>query len=382
MARVIVTGYMVRYPVAGNMLAFLYYLAGLQRLGHQVAYVEESGWPSACFDPARGEWQDDPAEGLRIVQALLAESGVAGPVAYVNADAGEVCGVTWPELKDMLRSADLLLNVGGVCWLPEFFLCSRRAIVDMDPVFTQLGKFGGSIAVNHQAHFTYGCNIGKSGCSIPTAGVDWTPTLPPVIVDDWEFGPGRTDAPLTTVAHWNAYGSVEWQGEKYGQKDEEFLRLLDVPSRTSQPLELALSGAPREVVQRFRSKGWSIRDPGQDIAATPGSYREYITGSKGEFSAAKNGYVKTRSGWFSDRTVCYLAAGLPAILQDTGFTDYLPHGEGLIGFTNADDAVEAIERVNTDYSRHRHAARKIAEEHFSHNVVLPKLIQRALSCSA
>jgi len=379
MARVIVTGYMVRYPVAGNMLAFLYYLAGLRRLGHQVAYVEASGWPSACFDPGRGEWQDDPAAGMRIVQKLLAESGVDGPIAYVNADAGEVRGVAWPELKDMLRSADLLLNVGGVCWLPEFFLCPRRAIVDMDPVFTQLGQFGGSIAGNHQAHFTYGCNIGKPGCSIPTAGVDWLPTRPPVIVDDWGFGAARTGAPLTTVAHWSAYGSVESQGERYGQKDEEFLRLLEVPSRTSQPLELALSGAPCEVVQKFRSKGWSIRDPGQDITATPGSYREYITGSKGEFSAAKNAYVRTRSGWFSDRTVCYLSSGLPAILQDTGFTDYLPHGEGLIGFTNADDAVEAIERVNADYSRHRRAARKIAAEHFSHDIVLTKLIQRALS---
>jgi hypothetical protein len=347
-------------------------------LGHQVAYLEESGWPASCFNPNSGEWQDDPSVGLDVVRKLLVAAGVPGSPVYVNSSHAGLYGQSWPELKELLRSADLLLNVGGVCWLPEFSLCARRAMIDMDPLFTQVGKFGAGIAAHHQTHFTYAGNIGQAGCSIPTQGVDWLPTRPPVVLDEWEPNGSRPDAPLTTIAHWNSYGSVVWEGERYGQKDEEFLRLVDVPSKTPQALELALSGAPRDVVLRFRSKGWSIRDPGQDISATPASYRGYITGSKGEFSAAKNGYVKSRSGWFSDRTVCYLAAGLPAIVQDTGFTDYLPNGEGLVGFTNADDAVEGIERVNADYPRHRRAARKIAAEQFAHDVVLPKLVERAL----
>src|SRR5512138_1588245 len=135
MARIIITGYMVRYPIGGNLFAFLPYVAGLQRLGHDVAYVEDNGWSYSCFDPNTREWQDDPTTGLSIVRQLLGEAGVASPVVYVNAATGTVYGAHWAELKEMLRSADLLLNVGGVCWLPEFSACRRRALIDMDPMF-------------------------------------------------------------------------------------------------------------------------------------------------------------------------------------------------------------------------------------------------------
>jgi hypothetical protein len=365
---------MVRYPVGGNLLAFAYYVTGLRRLGHEVIYLEESGWPSSCFDPAAGEWNDDPAAGLAIVRGVLGQDAI-----YVDARSGAVRGAEWPELKRMLRSADLLLNVGGVCWLPEFELCARRALVDMDPVFTQAGKFGGSILSRHHVHFSYGANLGRPGCPAPTAGIEWLPTLPPVVVDDWPERFGNEGAPFTTVAHWSAYGAITWEGERYGQKDEEFLRLIGLPVKTAQPIELAVSGAAPEVADRFREQGWIVRHAGREITATLDSYRAYISGSKGEFSAAKNAYVKTRSGWFSDRTVCYLACGLPAVVQDTGFTDNVPHGEGLIGFTGVDGAAEAIDRVNSDYARHCRAARGIAEERFSHAVVLPKLLERALA---
>jgi hypothetical protein len=276
-----------------------------------------------------------------------------------------------------------LLNVGGLCSLPELSLCRRRALVDMDPMFTQLGKFGGGIAAEYHKHFSYGCNIGKPGCAVPTSDVDWQPTLPPVIVDDWVgFQREQTalaqETPLTTIAHWSAYGPVEWKGERYGQKDEEFLRFIDLPGQTLQPLELALSGAPHDIADRFRSSGWSVVDPGDGLATTS-AYRCYIARSRGEFSVAKNAYVKTRSGWFSDRTVCYLAAGLPAIVQDTGLTDHLPHGEGLMVFQDLDQARAAIERVNGDYGRHCATARQIAREHFGHDVVLPHLVERAMA---
>jgi hypothetical protein len=378
-ARIIVSGYMIRYPVPGNLLAFLPYLVGLRRLGHQVLYLEESGWAGSCYDPSTRRWGDDPAAGLQIVRALLAaaeQRQVA--VGYVDSIAGVVSGTSWGALKEALGAADLLLNVGGVCWLPEFMCCRRRALIDMDPMFTQAGKFGGVLAHYHR-HFSYGTRIGRPGCTVPTAGIDWLPTVPPVLLDSWtDDGGGGGGTTFTTIGHWDAYGALEWQGERFGQKGEEFLRLLDLPRTTDQPLELAVSGIPAEAAQQLRAAGWSLRDPGDGINASANAYRAYITRSRGELSVAKNAYVKTRCGWFSDRTACYLAAGRPAVVQDTGFSLDLPLGQGLLAFQDLEQARNALALVNRDYDRHRAAACQIARAHFDHRLVLSALLQRAL----
>jgi hypothetical protein len=278
----------------------------------------------------------------------------------------------------MLRAADLVLNIGGVCWLDEFRLCRRRAFIDMDPFFTQVGKFGAEALQDHHFHFSYGANIGRGECTVPTGGVHWLPTHPPVVTDLWEGAPEPSlDAPLTTIANWSAYGAVTYAGERYGQKDEEFLRLIDLPRRTAQPLELALSGAAGEVVEQLRARGWSVRNAAEVSTEVP-AYRSYIAGSRGEFSAAKHAYVKTRSGWFSDRSVCYLAAGRPAVLQDTGWSDWLPTNEGAVAFSTPDEAAGALERVNQNYAAHCGAARRIAEQTFSYRVTLPPLLDQAL----
>ena len=377
MARIVVSGYMIRHPVAGNMLAYFHYVLGLHRLGHEVAYVEESGWPKACYDPIARDQVDDPRTGLRLVRALMAEHNVDIPVTYVNRESGEVFGGSWDSVKRMLGAADLLLNLGGVCWLPEFRLSRRLALVDMDPLFTQLGQFGGWLLEEHHVHFTYGVNIGQPGCTIPTGDGEWLPTVPPVVLDLWEGAKRRADTAFTTVAHWSAYGGITYNGEHYGQKDEEFLRLIDLPSRTPQKLELALSGANDEVTERFRVAGWLIREAA-DVSTYLPDYRSYILASRGEFSAAKNAYVKTHSGWFSDRSVCYLAAGLPAVLQDTGFSDWLPAGRGVLAFTSVEEAADCIERVNAEYSSHCRAAEEIAKRTFSYEVTLPRLLEAAL----
>jgi hypothetical protein len=385
MARIVVCGYMIRHPVAGNVLAYLHYLIGLHRLGHEVLYLEESGWPGSCYDPATRAYGDDPKPGLQIAQALLAEHGARATVCFVNRDSGRIWGVTWKELKRVLAAADLLLNLGGVCWLPEFRLGRRRALVDMDPFFTQVGRFGGPLLDEHHVHFTYGANIGRPGCTIPTADVDWRPTVPPVVSELWQNqlpaeGEEATDRPVTTVANWSAYGGVTYAGAHYGQKDEEFLRLLDLPRRTPQRLELALTGAGAEIRDRFVAAGWSVRDA-SGLSADMRTYQTYIAGSRGELSAAKHAYVATRSGWFSDRSVCYLAAGLPVIVQDTGFTDWLPADRGVLAFTSVEEAADCIARVNAAYTAHRQAAREIAEQVFSHRVVLPRLVDTALAPS-
>ena len=378
MARVVVCGYMIRHPVAGNLLAFFQHVLGLARLGHEVAYIEESGWPYSSYDPSTRQWLDHPETGLRIVRDLLAMHGMSAPVLFVNRDTGRIDGADLEELKGILRSADLLLNIGGVCWLPEFQLCRRRAMIDMDPLFTQAGKFGADVLSQFHLHFSYGTNIGRPGCTIPTAGVEWLPTVPPVVMELWRNDDPGEGAPFTTICNWGAYGGITCNGEHFGQKDEEFLRLLTLPGRTSQRLELAISGASEEVRATLRRAGWLVRDAGEEISTDLATYQSYITQSRGEFSVAKNAYVKTRSGWFSDRSVCYLAAGKPAVLQDTGFTDWLPADRGLLAFTTEAEAAERLERVQADYALHRDAARSLAAEYFSHEIVLPRLLDAAL----
>ncbi|HLM61797.1 MAG TPA: hypothetical protein VK308_13405, partial [Pyrinomonadaceae bacterium] len=214
--------------------------------------------------------------------------------------------------------------------------------------------------------------------TIPTNGVDWLPTVPPVVPELWNGASPPQDAAFTTIGNWSAYGAINYEGEHYGQKDEEFLHLINLPSRTSQKLELAISGAGTEVIEQLKQCGWSVKDAGEEVSTDVETYRNYILNSRGEFSAAKNAYVKTKSGWFSDRSVCYLAAGLPVILQNTEFTDWLPSEEGVLAFTTLEAAASAIEKVNADYSVHRHAAIEIAEKVFNYKVVLSRLVDIAL----
>lgn len=381
MARIVVTGYMLRHPVAGNVLAFFHYVLGLTRLGHEVCYVEESGWPYSCYDPESGLWQDFPHTGLRVVRRLMNDHGLKVPVCYVNRDTGDTDGAVWADLKRMLSSADLLLNIGGVCWLDEFRLCQRRALIDLDPLFTQMKQFGSKLLHDYHMHFSYGTNIGRPDCLIPDNGLRWRPTVPPVVPELWPAATPGAGAPFTTIANWSAYGGIEHDGESYGQKDEEFMRLLPLPARTSQALELAISGADDTVRSTLRQAGWSVKDAGQEVSVDLPTYRRYILQSGGEFSVAKNAYVKTRSGWFSDRSVCYLAAGLPVILQDTGYSDWLPAGRGVLAFSSLEEAAECIARVNADYEGHRRAARQIAAQAFDYRVVLPRLLEVALGGS-
>lgn len=380
MARIIVCGYMIRFPLAGNILAYFHYVLGLSRLGYEVLYLEESGWPQSCYDPITKDYSDDPRTGLYLVQEVMRDHNIDVPVCYVNRDTGSIEGTDWADLKRMLGAADVLLNIGGVCWLSEFRLCRRRVLIDMDPFFTQIGKFGTEGFEGYHSYFSYGANIGRQSCTIPTHGVDWHATIPPVVPEIWQTSCQKhvrtkeIDAPFTTVANWSAYGAATYRGEQYGQKDEEFLRLLALPTCTSQKLELALSGASSEIQQQFAMEGWSVIDA-QEVSTDMAMYKTYLATSRGEFSVAKNAYVKTYSGWFSDRSICYLATGRPVILQDTGFSEWLSATHGVLAFSSLAEAARCIERVNADYLGHSNAARAIAEQTFNYKVVLPRLVE-------
>jgi hypothetical protein len=379
MACVIVTGYMLRLPMAGNVLAFFQYVLGLERLGHKVIYLEESGWPYSCYDPVTQHWLDHPDSGMALLKSLFKSHGVRAQIVWVNRATGLIEGTTWDELKQLLGTADLLLNIGGVCWLPEFKLCRRRALIDMDPFFSQVKGFASEVLQDYHVHFSYGLNIGHENCKIPTQGIDWLPIAPPVVMDLWEGARPVSDAPFTTIGNWGAYGDLVYEGEEYGQKNREFEQLIEVPRRSGQKLELALSGAEPQVEQRFRNAGWSVISGGQVAGTDVTRYRDYIRSSRGEFSAAKHAYVKTHSGWFSDRSVCYLAAGLPVVLQNTGYTDWLPTGRGVLAFCSSDEAVERIAEVSRDYALHCQAAHETASKFFDYKVVLPAMLELAMN---
>jgi hypothetical protein len=383
--QIIITGYMIRHPVAGNMLAYFHYLLGFHRLGHEVCYLEESGWPNACYNPELGSYSDDPCYGIHAVRALLKNYNIRIPVYYVNRNTGELSGNTHSDLDHLFSSADLLLNIGGVCSLPQFTLSNRRALIDMDPLFTQLGFFAGEDLNNYHVYFSYGSNIGKAGSSVPTCGIKWLPIVPPVVPAIWQestgiIGKARLNSPFTTICNWSAYGTVEHDGNTYGQKDVEFKRLLELPGHVSPQLELAVSGADAKTRKMFEAAGWSICNAA-DISHDLPTYQQYIAGSRGEFSVAKHAYVKTRSGWFSDRSVCYLAAGRPVIVQDTGIADWLTTGKGVLTFSSMKQAIECIDQVEADYKNHCEAAKQIADQVFSYRAVLPRILEQSFACS-
>lgn len=379
----IVAGYIVRYPLGGHVLAELHYLRGLQQLGFDVIFVEEAlaEW-SLCFDPVRCEMTTDPTAGLAALQRELKPLGLDHSWCFVDG-RGQWHGMNAAQLRALCRRAKLVLSRANVTWLEEFRECPMRVFVDTDPGFTHFrlpekptpSTSGYASAYDFQHHFTYGERLGQPDCPIPSVGFSWHPTRAPVALDlmPVRFAPAATH--FTTVMSWGARAPIEYRGESYGQKDIEFRRVMELPARVGPVLELALAGdkAPRAEIE---AAGWRLANP-MAVTATVDSYRDYIAQSRGEFSVAVNLEVKTRSGWFSDRTAAYLAAGKPVVVQDTGFSEFLPCGEGLFAFETIDEAGAAIETIAGDYARHCRAARRIAEEYFAAEKVIGKLLQES-----
>lgn len=372
MARIVVSGYIVRYPLAGNVTAHFSYVLGLARLGHEVWFVEDAGWPDSCYTPDSDAMTSDASYGLAYLAELLEVSGLAGHWAFRDS-RGNWHGRTAAEVEDLLAAADLYLEVGGVSELPQMRTAAHRAYVDMDPVFTQFGGFANHRLIEFDTLFSYGMNIGKPNCSIPTLGRKWHPLRPPIILDEWARPRSVPETSVksgrwTTIASWNAYGPREHNGETYGQKDVEFSRFIDLPRMAPVTLELALGGTGVPV-DRLRRHGWCLADA-LAVSRDRECYRRYIWNSRGEFSVAKNAYVKTRSGWFSDRSATYLAAGRPVVVQDTGARDLVPAGCGFLVFSTPNGAIDALAAVEADYQTHAASARQLATTYFDSDTVL------------
>jgi hypothetical protein len=291
-------------------------------------------------------------------------------------------GIETGELLARAAGADLLVNLGGhLRWQPLLRLVRRRAFVDLDPGFTQIWHAEGRpIGVGeHNLHFTVGMNVGTPRCPLPTNGIRWRPIRQPVVLERWQEAPGDELTSFTTVASWRgAYGPAVWAGRNYGVKAHEFRRFLPLAREVQAPFELALDihAGDGADIEQLGAHGWRLVDP-QTAAAGTGDFRRFVQGSGAEFSPAQGIYVHTCSGWFSDRTVRYLASGRPALVQETGFDQHLPTGEGLISFSTLEEATAGARQLLADYGRHRVAARRIAEEHFASERAIRPLLEDA-----
>jgi hypothetical protein len=380
--RIAVLGYVVRGPIGGMAWHHLQYVLGLGRLGHDVRFVEDSDDYPGCYDPERGVVDENPAYGLRFASAAFDRLGLSDCWAYHDAHAGRWHGPAADSVLDWLGRADLLLNVSGVNPLRPWLLgVPVRVLIDTDPAFTQIRHLTDPVARTtaeaHTAFFTFGENIPAGHASVPDDGFPWRPTRQPVVLDAWSVTPAPNDGRFTTVMQWASYSARQYAGRRYGMKAESFGPYFDLPQRCGRTFELALgsASAPRD---QLRERGWFLRDP-LEVTRDPWTYQEYIRGSKAEFGVAKHGYVAGRTGWFSERSACYLASGRPVLVQDTGFTSWLSVPGGVLAFRTPEEAAKGAEEIARRYAFHARAARAVAAEYFDAAKVIPRLIEDALA---
>lgn len=383
--KVVVLGMVGRSPVSGMVWLTMQYVAGLARLGYEVYYVEaHARTPSTFTETAE---QDGAPRAAAFIDSMMRWFGLPeGRWAFhaLHSD-GRCYGLSELRLKDLYRTADLIINLhGGTQVGPDHVANGRLLFLETDPV-----EFAIYLAQDlpdmiefmapHKWFFTWGENYGKPDCQTPVSDhFEFKPTRQPVVMDLWKpFSSGAGDL-FTTIASWRQpRHDVKFGAEAYRwSKHDQFLKVVDLPARTTQEFELALAACEDEDRRMLEGFGWKVRDA-STISMDVGAYRAYITQSRGEFTIAKDQYVRPRSGWFSDRSATYLAAGRPVITQDTGFGNHLPTGEGLFAFSTMEDILDAVDRINSDYERHSRAASEIARSYFSYDVVLPPMLADA-----
>ena len=384
--RVVVTGLLATYPLGGVTWDYLAFVKGFRRLGADVLYLEDTGqW---LYDSRRGTFTDDASGNLRYLADVLAQH-TPGVAWSLRTPDGSYHGLGEEAVQRFCTGADLFLNVSGCCWLRDGYRGARRKIyLDTDPGYSH-AKLSASergiatgdedYSVNliraHDLFFTFAESMGRPDCLLPAAGLRWQTTRQPIVLEDWPFSYRPRTRAYTTVMSWKTDVTVPTiDGVTYGGKSVEFERFADLPRRARVALEIAVAGeAPRD---ELRARGWSVVDAAER-SSTADVYRDYLVASRGEWSIAKNAYVATRSGWFSCRSACYLALGKPAVLEDTGFDIHVPSGEGLFAFSTVDEAVAALDAVESDYRRHCEAARALAEREFAAEKILARLCEQA-----
>jgi hypothetical protein len=376
---IVVLHFAGQMPLAGIAWQAMHYLLGLEKLGYKVWYIEDGG--ANPFNPRANSVSMECDYNVGFLCQVMERYGFAHRWAYWDAIHNIHYGLSRDQIHAVYSEADAIINLCGATRLrEEHLVCPIRIIIDTDPVYEQIKYAAADNASRayldaHTHFFTYGENLGAEDCPVPLCGVPWRPTRPPV---DPELWPELQDTPpcFTTIGTWENRGkNIDYDGKRYlWSKHVNFLRYLDLPRRRPGIcFRMAILPPDEGVRSTLAVAGWGLVDP-RPISADMDQYRDFITHSRGEFTVAKDIYVQANSGWFSDRSVCYLAAGRPVVTMRTGFGQFYPVGRGLFEYSNHEEALAGIDAISSDYSRHSHAARELAREYFAPDRVLSALM--------
>lgn len=379
--KIVLLGMMTKIPVAGAVWGTMQYLVGFQRLGYDVYYVEAHARTPSMLMKRKDDNGSEKA--VAFIDGVMRYFDLRDKWAFhALHDDGRCYGMTETQLQELYRSAALLINYhGGTVPLPEHSATGRLVYMGTDPVDIEIELYQNwqitiDFMAQHAAFFTWGLNYGNPDCLLPVSPrFHFKHSPPPVVLDLWQSPRDRAGDAFTTIGNWRQHErEIKFQGETYTwSKHHEFLKFIDLPQRTNQAFELGLSSYGEADKQMLEGRGWRVRHA-LDFSIDLDSYRAYIAQSRGEFTVAKDQNVRLRSGWFSERSAQYLATGRPVITQETGFSNALPTGRGLFGFSTMEEILAAVESVNSDYDGHCRAAAGLAREYFNYDVVLPRLL--------
>jgi hypothetical protein len=370
-----IAGHTIGY--GGNTWAFLQWVLGFRRLGFEVYYVEELRAQDLTeHDLTRVPLMESASAGY--FRQVTERFGLGDRAALLEADSSAHVGLSREDIDRIAPDIDLFLNQFG-SYTAVLGRVRRSVYLDLDPGHTQIWQqqYGVDMRLRgHDLYLTIGLNLGEPDCPLPTCGIRWEKTLWPIVLSEWatEEPPGSA---FTTVANWRDYSWVEWDGVWYAQKAEAFKAVIDLPRRVSMPIEVCLSIADADPeLGLLRDNGWRLVSP-RERAGDADSYRRYIQRSRGEFSPVRPICSLGNSGWFSERSGCYLAAGRPVVMEDTGLGRHVPVGLGLLTYTDVESAVQCLEAVQGAYARHAAAALAFAREHLDSDRVLGRIARLA-----
>jgi hypothetical protein len=372
----VVLGMMGRCPFGGQTWLYINWLRGLHKLGHRIFYVEDDlDWP---YDPRVNTCHTDPSYTVEYVAGVMKRIGLDGCWAYRPRyrSADECYGMTVAQLLDLYRGCDALLNICGAAamgWNPDQQQAKRRVLVETDPVGAELematGNEGTFEVYNaHDTFVTYGENYGAPDCGVPMGKIQFHKTRQPIDIDLWPYAFDASCRKYTTSGNWKQKGrDLEYNGQLYyWSKHHEFLKFIDLPRRRpGVEFELCMNINENDEADRqlLLEHGWHLDSPFQ-MSLDPWGYQNYFKTARAEYTCAKDQNVRLRSGWFSERDLCFLSSGKPVIAQETGFSKFIPCGTGLFGFHTMDDILAAVDTIESDYEKACRAAREIAVEHF------------------
>lgn len=382
--KIVVGGYIVAYPFGGMTWHHLNYLLGLHALGHEVWFLEDSGSYSLPYNPKTGTCAADSTYGRKYLEDIFAQYHLPLRYCYYSEFEDRHYGLAQPQLHELLASADVLLCVSGVTPLRSDRPRPRHTVViDTDPVFTQVRMQDDADFLAYYRLFdtvaTFGRLIGTDRCVLPKHGFRWIPTQQPIALHAWPVQPVASTT-FTTLGKWeHTHRSVTFAGETYqSSKSSQWLKFIEIPSQVPWQMELAMQSLPPDVATRFIQQGWQLRDAAA-VSESPQTFADFINRSAGEFTVVKEIYHALPSGWFSDRGACFLATGRPVVAQSSGFDQWLPTGNGLFSVDTPEQAVDALNTIDSNHAHHCAAARHLAETQFDSQRVLTDLLNIALS---